>query len=223
VSRPFSTPPAIGSVFTYLAVIGERFIVNKNNINYSFIPVICKCGKKITVKMTSLQNGRKKSCGCLLKEISSARWKTQNGLSKTKEYRAWRGMINRCYDPGYSLFHRYGGRGIVVCERWLLSFDNFLFDMGQCPVDKNSLDRYPNNDGNYEPANCRWATDSEQANNRSTCQYFTINGISKTLNEWCLMYNISYKLVHNRIFKSKWDIIKALTAPIIDSKFKSKQ
>ncbi len=87
-------------------------------------------------------------------------------LKKLVEYRAWQAMKNRCYNPNCEKYARWGGRGITVCERWLHSFANFYADMGQRPSAKHSLDRI-DNDGNYEPGNCRWATSVEQNNNQS--------------------------------------------------------
>lgn len=221
MARPFDKPPRIGTVFTYLTFIGNYRIINKKGVNISYVDVKCQCGTILTVKLTSLKSGRKKSCGCLVKEISKKRW-FKNGKSKTKEYRAWIGMIKRCYDPKYKLYHRYGGRGISVCDRWRNSLNYFILDMGNCPKDKTSIDRYPNNNGNYEPANCRWATDKEQGNNRCSNRVYEINGISKNINQWCELYKIDYKLVHARLFKCNWPILKALTMPIADSKFKPK-
>jgi hypothetical protein len=86
--------------------------------------------------------------------------------TKMPEYRTYIDMIWRCSKPTCKSYKNYGGRGIVVCDRWLLSFDNFLSDMGPRPSSKHSIDRYPNNDGNYEPSNCRWATMVQQINNR---------------------------------------------------------
>jgi len=90
-----------------------------------------------------------------------------HGKSKTSEYKAWQDMKYRCYNPNNKDYPNYGGRGIAVCDRWLESFDNFLEDMGRKPGIKYSLDKI-DNDGNYEPGNCRWATQKEQGYNKST-------------------------------------------------------
>lgn len=143
-----------------------------------------------------------------------------NGLSRTREYRAWKGMIDRCYDKKYKLYHRYGGRGIKVCERWLNSLDNFILDMGLCPSGKNSIDRFPNNDGDYEPGNCRWADSVEQSNNRSTNILFSIDGETKNLKQWCALYNVDYKKVWVRVNRNV-PILEAILTPFItDGKFK---
>lgn len=138
--------------------------------------------------------------------------------SRTKEYRAWVGMIDRCYDNKYSLYHRYGGRGIKVCKRWLNSYSKFLSDMGECPKGK-SLDRV-NNNGNYKPSNCRWATVTEQSNNRSTNILFTIDGVTKNLSQWCIDLSKDYQVVWARISRGA-NIEDALSAPVLsDGRFK---
>jgi hypothetical protein len=125
-------------------------------------------------------------------------------------------MKSRCLDPNNNRFLYYGGRGIRVCDRWLepngQGFINFLADMGRKPSPEHSLDRYPNQDGNYEPGNCRWATDTEQANNKSNNRLLCIDGVEDTLINWCRKYSQDYKRVFARISKG-WDEIEALTAP----------
>jgi len=91
-------------------------------------------------------------------------WKGTHGLSKTPEYRAWASMVQRCTNPNNARYDRYGGRGISICVRWN-KFENFLADMGPRPTKGHSVDR-KDNEGNYEPGNCRWATRSEQQNNK---------------------------------------------------------
>ena len=123
----------------------------------------CFCGNMKSVRYTHLRSGKSLSCGCIRDKQTGDRSRT-HGLSKTRIYRIWRNMINRCHYENYKEFKYYGGRGIVVCDRWRQSFQNFLNDMG-VPDDDLSIDRI-NNDGNYEPTNCRWATSKEQAQNR---------------------------------------------------------
>ena len=87
-------------------------------------------------------------------------------VERTKEYRAWAGMKDRCYNSNHIYYHRYGGRGIKICERWLNNFEAFLADVGPAPSSEHSIDRI-NNDGNYEPGNVKWSTVFEQNHNRS--------------------------------------------------------
>lgn len=134
----------------------------------------CDCGTERSVFSQNLRLGRTQSCGCLHSELVSVRQKGKqynyrhghspsSGMSP--EYHAWAAMKDRCNNPRSKEYFRYGGRGIKVCDRWLDSFPAFLEDMGLKPDPKLSLDRI-NNDGNYEPGNCRWATWHQQNTNK---------------------------------------------------------
>lgn len=124
---------------------------------------LCDCGVTKTVRLADLVAGKIVSCGCYGKEVSS-RLLFKHGLKNTPEYTSYRGMLNRCYQKKHRSYYRYGGRGIGVCPQWRHDFLQFLKDMGPRPKGL-SLDRI-NNEGNYEPNNCRWATAVEQARNR---------------------------------------------------------
>lgn len=119
---------------------------------------LCDCGNEAFVISSHLRSGHSKSCGCLKKDSS-----TVHGMYKTREYNAWDGMIQRCENPNCTAYKDYGARGISVCKRWHI-FENFYADMGECPKGL-TIDRI-NNDGNYEPGNCKWSTRKEQQNNR---------------------------------------------------------
>lgn len=133
--------------------------------------------------------------------------------SSTKEYVAWYHMLVRCYEPSCEAYPNYGGRGITVCDRWLgeNGVDNFCIDMGLAPSDDHSIDRIDNSLG-YSPENCRWATPKEQARNRRSSKMITIANETKSMVEWCEIYNVNYLLIRDRILDG-WDPLTALTTP----------
>jgi len=123
----------------------------------------CDCGQEITTSIGSLRCGHSKSCGCLNKELQISRPIT-HGMTRTPLFSIWKGIFTRCRNPNYAGFKNYGGRGIRVCDRWA-DFAKFNEDMGALYAPGLTIDRI-DNDGNYEPANCRWIAKSEQSRNR---------------------------------------------------------
>ncbi len=195
-------PPAqiLGKRFSRLLVIEQLPNIN-GRTNWL---CECDCGVRMTTAPGPLRDGRTKSCGCLRRRILATST-LRHGMSNTKTHRIWRGMLKRCVN-GHP---RYGGRGIRVCDRWQL-FENFLSDMGECPVGNYSIERI-NNDGNYEPSNCKWLLMALQHRNTSRTVWITINNERKSLVEWCSIYNIRYSRVRDRIKFLGWEPLRSLT------------
>jgi hypothetical protein len=124
----------------------------------------CDCGIETQTSSSLLRKGLTRSCGCLHRDACREKNST-HGMRKSPEYSVWYDMKRRCLDPKNKRYADYGGRGITVCERWRASFSNFYSDIGPRPTATHSIDRI-NNNGNYEPVNCKWSTKSEQAFNR---------------------------------------------------------
>lgn len=126
-------------------------------------------------------------------------------------YPTWQSMLRRCSDRAHFAYHRYGGRGITVCERWRIDFWAFVADMGSRP-DKHTLDRI-NNSGNYEPDNCRWATWDVQGKNRTLGRLLTFNGLTQTLPQWAKQLGLPAHVIRKRLWKG-WSVERALAEPL---------
>ena len=198
----------VGQKFGKLSVIS---LSSNNHYNYVSRSAVwlckCDCGNLTNVIGNSLREGVTRSCGCLNKEL-----KTTHGMKNTPEYQAWQGLKQRCGNSNDPSYNRYGGRGINVCERWLNSFENFYTDMGPKPSPDHSIDRYPNNNGNYEPGNCKWSTDTEQQNNRRDNIICIYEGKEHNATLLAREYNVSPKIFISRI-NSGWSVEDALKIP----------
>lgn len=156
----------------------------------------CYCGKEFTTRKRNVESGRTKSCGCYLKNNPGG---LKHGLRYSPEYVAWNDMKQRCLNKKKKNYKDYGGRGIKICKQWL-SFDCFYRDMGARPSPNHSLDRI-NNNGNYDPNNCRWATKKEQNRNTRGNIWIEINGEYKLKTEWLKIYSLDPKSYSYRISK----------------------
>lgn len=166
----------------------------------------CDCGIRKLIRSSTLINGRSRSCGCQSK--ISGRNKRTHGMTDTPTYSSWCHMKERCDNQTCAKYPKYGGRGITYDPRWS-SFENFLADMGERPKGRYSIDRI-DNDGNYTKDNCRWATDSEQANNNRHPRKITYLGITRSVTEWAQAIGISRLTLSDRLRRG-WLIEKALT------------
>lgn len=174
---------------------------------------LCDCGNASDVMADNLLQGRTVSCGCHNKQQAKDNH-LSHGESKTHLYGVWQAIKRRCYNPSDSHYEDYGGRGIRMCDEWKNSYNNFrewALISGYCelPHHRCTIDRM-NNNGNYEPSNCRWVDGVAQANNRRSNRRFTYNGETHNIKEWSELYGIPYKTLHNRLYVG-WSIERALT------------
>jgi hypothetical protein len=194
----------IGRRFDRLTVVSLAGydIQNKGKRRRARFECRCDCGKTVTAGYILLKTGVARSCGCRTSEL-----RTTHGDSKTALYTKWRSMHERCTNPSHASYSLYGGRGIKVCERWN-RYEAFKSDMGKMPPG-TSLDRIDAN-GDYEPTNCRWATNEQQANNTRANVHITFNGQTKTLSQWARSTGQTFSRLWYRLDHG-WPIGEALT------------
>lgn len=179
--------PHVGEQYDRLAFVG---IVRHQGAGKPRIGLWqCACGGRVEAAITRVVNGYTRSCGCLARERGSLVNRTHGGKG-TREYRQWIGAKNRCFNRNCKDFHRYGGRGISMCDEWRHSFGRFIADMGPCPAGL-TLDRKLV-DGDYTPENCRWATPKEQANNRRNTIVTALGRISEVAANLGISHGAAY-------------------------------
>jgi hypothetical protein len=157
----------------------------------------CDCGNTKIIYGASLKKGLTISCGCYRSEVSKST-ATHGEARKTKEYRAWSGMISRCNTKSDHRYNQYGGRGIKVCDRWRHSYENFLADMGRAPSKRHSIDRI-NVNGDYHPDNCRWSLPIIQSNNTTKNVLIEFKGQRNTIANWARQLSVNYKWLHKQL------------------------
>lgn len=176
----------------------------------------CDCGNEVELSRNHLSTGNTKSCGCLRKDAirKAIAASTKHNGRHTRLYSVWITMKQRCYNNNATDYENYGGRGIVVCETWRDSFEEFKMWAYENGYDENAskgictLER-KDVDGNYEPSNCKWTTMKEQSNNKRNNVFISFNGEIKTVSQLSQEYGVKYITLYNRI-KRGWSIEKAL-------------
>lgn len=192
----------IGTRFHFLVVQEELEPVRYTRTFVRRYRCLCDCGAEVIAQRPNLLRGATKSCGCW-KKMSAPVHLVTHGMSSSDEYRIWAGIRKRCLNPTYREYHLYGGRGIGIAERWA-SFENFYADMGPRPSKDHSIDRI-DGDANYEPGNCRWATDREQSNNTSRNVYFQVGSETLSMTQLAERFGVKYFTI------ATWRNLRGLT------------
>jgi len=179
----------------------------------------CDCGKQIIALKGNVTRGTTKSCGCLRIEVTRQR-SLKHGMRRTRIYSTWRNMFTRIENPNTHNFSSYGGRGIIVYERWY-KFENFRDDMYESYLahvkkfgERNTTLERKDVDKDYCKENCTWATNKEQANNTRRNKIFCLDNRCQTLTQWAEEYHIHWFTLHGRLFRMQWPLEKALTTPV---------
>lgn len=200
----------VGQRFGKLRVLSYEGRPNGNDYGDSLWKVECDCGVVKVTKGYSLRAGLSTTCGCGTRQ-ALLKVNTTHGKTRTVEYRLWVGMQTRCYNKKEKAYKYYGARGIRVCVRWLGDggFVNFLADMGERPSAKHWIER-KNNDRNYEPSNCCWATREVQANNKRNTIWVTWEGKKMSLKQACGKVRLPYYSVRSRMYRKGWSFQQAV-------------
>lgn len=211
-----------GDKYGFLTLTGKGYLKPTKTGSLRYVECICVCGKIWFSLLTKIKKGGTKSCGCKKGEFLALA-KTTHGMSSNKKphplYRAWHQIQDRCSKPNKTEYINYGFRGIGVCEEWVNSFDLFYKWSIENGWKKGlTLDRI-NNDGNYEPSNCRWVTHKVQNRNKRTNVLITAFGKIKCMVEWAedKICQVSYSGLRTRIFKWGWEPEKAISTPKMNS------
>lgn len=204
-------PIELGMKFGLLTVLREGEPTGRFRTRRFYCRCDCGSGKEVLVTSGSLRSGNTTSCGCEWRN-SITKHGAAKGYKMTPEYAVWVGMISRCTNPKTSGYHRYGGRGITVCQRWLDSFPAFLEDVGPRPAKGYQLDRKDNNAG-YEPGNARWVTRKQNSRNREPCVMLSAFGRVQCVTAWAEEFNIPPESITRRI-RQGWDVAKAVSTPV---------
>jgi hypothetical protein len=174
---------------------------------------LCECGVQFESRVDQIKSGKTMSCGCRKRAAAAALSYSHGHAARgnaSDMYNIYMCMLARCGNPSNPSYADYGGRGIAVCERWKESFMHFLEDMGERPEGR-TLDRYPDTDGNYEPGNCRWATNQEQALNRRSNVWLEHEGMRLTISQWAEKLGLNRYTLYKR-HKKGWPPEKILSA-----------
>lgn len=189
-----------------------RWIALGEKNRKGFVFCKCECGTERDVRYWDLVKKKSRSCGCLRRDVTIKRNTTHGMSHHSRLWRIWVNMRTRCYNSNASYWDRYGGRGITVCKEWRDSFQSFYdWAINNGYSDKLTIDRI-NNDGDYEPSNCRWVTVREQSYNRSDNHLVTLEGTTLPLDKWSRKKGLNPKTVRDRLIRG-WSYEKALNTP----------
>ena len=172
---------------------------------------LCDCGNYSIVEGRHLRDGKIKSCGCLAKKRIGDFSRT-HGMTNSPEYKTWSGIKRRCLNKNDARYHHYGGRGILICERWKNSFEAFLYDMGEKPHGNYSIERIDFN-GHYEPTNCKWIKNEVQQKNKRSNVILSSSGKTMILSDWAKETGLSASTISARL-RYGWSVDDALSKPL---------